>query len=311
MLRNPTPNDLKSALAADPDTLGGFVWRHKKRGGLYRIETLALRESDLSPEVVYRSEDGTALTRPAAEFFDGRFSPVLAPRVLRIPAEDTVTADRLREKLACVVTPPATTREVEQIREQATGKTLTLADARYTLMAEQLRAKLFAAETARKTAERERDEALARLFDNGCAAIWSAAATEAIATERTRQIIFEGFTSKHDDNHRNGALYRAAQAYFFQACGFHEAARWRWPWDTAWWKPTTPARDLEKAGALVFAERDRLRRAGLPDTHVEALRARIVAELAATLAKQAPASGKPSPIDDFAALERAAERGEG
>ncbi|SBW12660.1 conserved hypothetical protein [uncultured Alphaproteobacteria bacterium] len=36
-----------------------------------------------------------------------------------------------------------------------------------------------------------------------------------------------------------------------------------------------------------------------------------VAAARATLAKQAPASGKPSPIDDIATLDRAAERGEG
>jgi hypothetical protein len=34
-----------------------------------------------------------------------------------------------------------------------------------------------------------------------------------------------------------------------------------------WWKPSTPVRNLEKAGALIAAEIDRLR-AGQEETHV-------------------------------------------
>ncbi|MEB3421767.1 hypothetical protein VK682_24660 [Salipiger manganoxidans] len=36
-----------------------------------------------------------------------------------------------------------------------------------------------------------------------------------------------------------------------------------WPWDRKWWKPTTPRRDLVKAGALIVAEIERLDRAAL------------------------------------------------
>lgn len=53
------------------------VWKHLKSGNLYRIETFALRESDLTPLVVYRSrvpgEPGQTFVRPCTEFFDGRF----------------------------------------------------------------------------------------------------------------------------------------------------------------------------------------------------------------------------------------------
>ena len=34
------------------------------------------------------------------------------------------------------------------------------------------------------------------------------------------------------------------------------------PWEPKWWKPKTPQRDLERAGALCLAELDRLKRAG-------------------------------------------------
>lgn len=33
-----------------------------------------------------------------------------------------------------------------------------------------------------------------------------------------------------------------------------------WPWEAKWWKPKSPSRDLERAGALVQAERARLLR---------------------------------------------------
>lgn len=36
-----------------------------------------------------------------------------------------------------------------------------------------------------------------------------------------------------------------------------------WPWDEEWWKPSLdPIRNLEKAGALIAAEIDRLEAAG-------------------------------------------------
>ncbi|GAG33310.1 unnamed protein product, partial [marine sediment metagenome] len=33
-----------------------------------------------------------------------------------------------------------------------------------------------------------------------------------------------------------------------------------WPWDPSWWKPTDERRNLEKAGALIVAELERLDR---------------------------------------------------
>lgn len=311
MLRNPTPGELKTALGAAPDTLGGFVWRHAKSAGLYRIETIALREADLAPVVVYRSEEGTAFTRPAAEFFDGRFSPILAPHVLHLPdavAETTAmiaesftpTPEELRRALfstpgSTLAIRDATPEYIDRIRERLErhmdeGKVeMVVGGDRAEREDPALRFELRKERAARGAAERARDQANMMLmsFPNSPLAGYRDAAVEAIAAERQRQIDVEGRTLEHDDQHRNGAIYRAAQAYFLQAIGFTDAARSCWPWGWGWWKPTTPARDLEKSGALALAEKDRLRRAGLTVDHADALFARVAAELGTILAKDA------------------------
>ncbi len=96
-----------------------------------------------------------------------------------------------------------------------------------------------------------------------------------IAAERTRQIEAEGWTDHHDDGYTKGELARAAHCYAdvaglivlhsegpkpivaFPPCFIHRD----WPWDKSWWKPAlNPMRNLEKAGALILAEMDRLAR---------------------------------------------------
>jgi hypothetical protein len=94
---------------------------------------------------------------------------------------------------------------------------------------------------------------------------------QAIARERRRQVAVEGWTPPHDDHHHTqGQLSIAAGTYAMHAGltiqGYPPAARFGaggevplpWPWAKQWWKPTTPRRDLEKAGALIAAEIDRL-----------------------------------------------------
>ncbi|MPL79234.1 hypothetical protein SDC9_25110 [bioreactor metagenome] len=90
---------------------------------------------------------------------------------------------------------------------------------------------------------------------------------ESIAAERARQIDVEGWTPGHDDEHKYGEMGKAAVCYALHACAFSlepgmdDFDGW-WPWDTQWWKPSgDPIRNLEKAGALIAAEIDRLRRA--------------------------------------------------
>lgn len=89
-----------------------------------------------------------------------------------------------------------------------------------------------------------------------------------IAAERARQVSQEGWTPEHDDQHTYGELVTAAMCYAIHAShqtrsrptpgGLIDS---RWPWERSWWKPSDdPVRNLEKAGALLAAEIDRLRR---------------------------------------------------
>jgi hypothetical protein len=96
---------------------------------------------------------------------------------------------------------------------------------------------------------------------------------EMIAAERERQVSSEGFTPEHDDWFNSGqtaSLTRASMAYAdvtrkqllgaTQEYAFCHSAAY-WPWDSGWWKPSSdPIRNLVKAGALIAAEIDRLKR---------------------------------------------------
>ncbi len=53
-------------------------WRHKKSGGIYEAQGVALTSDDLTPVVIYINVErhGPSFTRPAAEFLDGRFERI-------------------------------------------------------------------------------------------------------------------------------------------------------------------------------------------------------------------------------------------
>lgn len=94
----------------------------------------------------------------------------------------------------------------------------------------------------------------------------SPAAADVIA-ERRRQIEQEQWCPEHDDQYTCGELATAAAAYatssHWHAIGHKSGIPpARWPWDQSGWKPTTPRRDLVKAGALILAEIERLDRMG-------------------------------------------------
>lgn len=83
---------------------------------------------------------------------------------------------------------------------------------------------------------------------------------ELIAAERHRQIDSEGWTPAHDDGWTAHQLVDAAVSYAVDAITHTPRPPREWPWDSRWWKPSDPIRDLVKAGALIAAEIDRLRR---------------------------------------------------
>lgn len=87
-----------------------------------------------------------------------------------------------------------------------------------------------------------------------------------IVDERERQKAEEGWTEEHDDEHTDGSLALAAAAYAYAGSSTNDfnLSVWRiiWPksWDTKCWKPKDRERDLVRAGALIVAELERLRR---------------------------------------------------
>lgn len=106
---------------------------------------------------------------------------------------------------------------------------------------------------------------------------------ERIAAERRRQIESEGWTPEHDDQHNSAELALAAALYATPERLYAKAEYSRgtsfvdpWPWAEHWDKrartkdgslksySSTPiddrVRQLEKAGALIAAEIDRLLR---------------------------------------------------
>jgi hypothetical protein len=111
-------------------------------------------------------------------------------------------------------------------------------------------------------------------------------AIEDVIAERLRQINKEGWTEAHDDEHDAGDLCCAGAAYALNAgCQLNPYMQQEleeppefWPWyddadisggrgdcpmwgkEPAWWKPTTPRRDMVKAAALIIAEIERLDR---------------------------------------------------
>lgn len=80
-----------------------------------------------------------------------------------------------------------------------------------------------------------------------------------IIKERQRQIDEEGWTPQHDDRHTNFQLVCAAVCYCMASSSHILGTYWPVNWSN-WWKPTTPVRNLVKAGALIAAEIDRLQR---------------------------------------------------
>lgn len=89
-------------------------------------------------------------------------------------------------------------------------------------------------------------------------------AAKDVLAERRRQIEVEGFSTEHDDQHKDSELAAAAVCYVARRCRgkiwWSKIVEAYWPWDLDWWKPTDRRMDLVKAGALIIAEIERLDR---------------------------------------------------
>jgi hypothetical protein len=89
---------------------------------------------------------------------------------------------------------------------------------------------------------------------------------ESIAAERKRQLEQEGYSYEWDDEKKGESLARAAACYAmprsFRILNSKSKVPLEWPWFVEDWKPTPEDREKEliKAGALIAAELDRLRR---------------------------------------------------
>lgn len=92
------------------------------------------------------------------------------------------------------------------------------------------------------------------------------AAARDVLAERQRQISTEGWTPERDDQYATGDMASAAACY--ASLGrYHYPEPGKpgpnWPWAAKWWKPSTYRRNLEKAGALILAEIERLDRGAI------------------------------------------------
>lgn len=84
---------------------------------------------------------------------------------------------------------------------------------------------------------------------------------ELIADERRRQIKREGYTAEMDDQQTQHQLVEAALCYATHPVERPlDAPPITWPWNLKFWNPSNYVGDLVKAGALIAAEIDRLRR---------------------------------------------------
>ena len=125
---------------------------------------------------------------------------------------------------------------------------------------------------AAERAEREKAEAIQREQQAKADAAPQAQAVERdaltpaardVLAERARQVSAEGWTPERDDQYTDCQLAAAAASY--AVCGKDPKALklmgvTAWPWRDYWWKPETYRRNLEKAGALILAEIERIDR---------------------------------------------------
>lgn len=83
-----------------------------------------------------------------------------------------------------------------------------------------------------------------------------------VVEERIRQVLGEGRSGDNDDLYDLGQLASAAGCYAMHTLAYPAGdPPPNWPWQAQYWKPSADRRrNLQKAGALILAELDRLDR---------------------------------------------------
>jgi hypothetical protein len=113
--------------------------------------------------------------------------------------------------------------------------------------------------TAQESADTAFIKAMASASDSGASSVGVAA----IAKERLRQIDRFNFSALRDmREYQRGELMGAAASYLWSAMTGRSRPPGNWPWAPASFRPTSKRRCLEKAGALIAAELDRMSATG-------------------------------------------------
>ncbi|KVW13839.1 hypothetical protein WK91_21240 [Burkholderia cepacia] len=155
------------------------------------------------------------------------------------------------------------TLNVEDVRTaKETARQVYEGGCNHTIDAIEYFAALLEATNAARSCEASRTSQATAVADTGEAGL--TAAVRDVLAERRRQVEAEGWTPEHDDEHEDCEMALAAIVYAESAVGYHVNCPDTWPWSPKWFKPTTPRRDLVKAGALILAEIERLDRTGEP-----------------------------------------------
>ena len=90
-----------------------------------------------------------------------------------------------------------------------------------------------------------------------------------VLSERSRQVLEEGWDAAHDDEHTDGGMAIAAACYALIGTSADRylsrgvaSTLWGYTgWATSWFKPKTIRRNLVRAAALLIAEIERIDRA--------------------------------------------------
>ncbi|HGA5460440.1 TPA: ead/Ea22-like family protein [Salmonella enterica subsp. diarizonae serovar 50:k:z35] len=258
----------KQALREAAEKAGKDEWQARKINGDFYV----IRSGS------YKKQYGITLYQSVAEIDDKAVRDFVAmanPAAVLALLDENIQLRREKDATEAVLS--AMRDDMRQAREQLKAAEHTAAvdhEAACSLVAEN-------EELKRRIAELEiessvKDAAIIELrqqYSRLQEARYDTKAVRVVIAERLRQQSVEGWTPEHDDEYDGGELAGAAVCYARHvsvrgwvyaenpAAYQDEDVPGDWPWAEEWWKPTSPYRDLEKAGALILAEMERINRA--------------------------------------------------